>query len=48
MLQHTKKKSQFYNTFVISEVCSPSLCDIPIKTETTKNKSIHNTWKLVF
>ena len=35
---YEKKKSQLYNALVISEVCNPSLCVIPFKTEMTKNQ----------
>ena len=55
MLQHTKRqvrycKSQLYNAFVISDVCNPSLCVIPFKTEMAKNQEHlrnHEIWVFV-
>ena len=43
MLKHTKHqvryhKSQLYSAFVISDLCNPSLCVIPFKTEMAKNQ----------
>ena len=44
MLKHTKRQSQLYNAFVISDVCKRSLCVIPFKTEIAKNQKhlLHN------